>query len=288
VSSAHCPFCGVRLQAKGRRIAGKTDEHIIPQWLLDHLGIRSITVFSHLLSKGQMVEYCRRPANRFVNGRVCEHCNNGWMSHLENQAKPILLQLIADPQGLGKLSPNERHILALWTFKTIAALNRTSHRETDAQYVPEKHVISLRYGTISDDVFIVGAGCPSNRPADFLECATWAIPKNSIPLLKEELQQSYKIGLSLRGLFLAAAYYPNKEYHYVVINGRYAILWGSTNRVILNHEGVGDVPLHANMPLHEEFLGNIFLVSDTYWKLTNNIENSRLLIRRFEKGTFYH
>jgi hypothetical protein len=205
------------------------------------------------------------------------------MSHLERQAKTILPRLIADPTQLSHLQQEERHILALWTLKTAAALNRISHtgnpKHSQDGIVPDEHINKLQSGIIPDDVLVVAAGCPANRPADFLENATWAIPSNSIPLQPADRERSYKIGFSFQKLFLAVAYYPNQEYRYVLIKEKYAILWGSTQRVILNldTEGVGPVPAMADLPLLEGFLGNIFLVSNTWWDLTHN--NIQLVIR---------
>jgi hypothetical protein len=197
------------------------------------------------------------------------------MAQLERQAKPILPRLITDPTQLAHLREEERHILALWTLKTAAALNRTPHRDLKQpqdSLVPDEHIRNLASGILPDDVLVVAAGCPANRPADFLENATWAIPSNSIPLQLADLARSYKICFSFQNLFLAVAYYPNPEYRYVLIKGKYAILWGSTQRVILNldPEGVGLVPAMADLPLLEGFLGNVHLVSKTWWDLTHH------------------
>jgi hypothetical protein len=50
--------------------------------------------------------------------KVCEPCNNGWMSTLEGIAKPILLGLIESDRALDSLDEEERRILAKWAGKT--------------------------------------------------------------------------------------------------------------------------------------------------------------------------
>jgi hypothetical protein len=50
--------------------------------------------------------------------RVCEACNNGWMSHLEGNAKPIIVELIKGRRALATLGEEERQILARWAGKT--------------------------------------------------------------------------------------------------------------------------------------------------------------------------
>lgn len=50
--------------------------------------------------------------------KICESCNNGWMSKLEESAKPLILGLIRSVRELGSLSEDERCILARWAGKT--------------------------------------------------------------------------------------------------------------------------------------------------------------------------
>jgi hypothetical protein len=46
----------------------------------------------------------------------CRPCNNGWMSQLENAAKPHLLPLVSGSDC--RLSPAAQRVLAAWCFKT--------------------------------------------------------------------------------------------------------------------------------------------------------------------------
>ncbi|MGH2922380.1 MAG: hypothetical protein ACRDKU_09965, partial [Gaiellaceae bacterium] len=48
--------------------------------------------------------------------RVCESCNNGWMSELEKAAQPVLLPLIEGKSK--KLVPVEQEVVAVWAIKT--------------------------------------------------------------------------------------------------------------------------------------------------------------------------
>jgi hypothetical protein len=48
--------------------------------------------------------------------RVCHGCNGGWMSDLENQAKPILAPMINRETLF--LGPTEQAVLARWLYKT--------------------------------------------------------------------------------------------------------------------------------------------------------------------------
>lgn len=116
-------FCRSPLNG-GRR----SKEHVIPAWLLLARGLSGIRL-----------ERVRKDANfktknvrgaHFVNGirygRVCEKCNTGWMSKLEDRAKPILLRLF-DQKRLPILTKSERRTLGIWTVKTLAMLNWSSN-----------------------------------------------------------------------------------------------------------------------------------------------------------------
>jgi hypothetical protein len=51
---------------------------------------------------------------------VCAPCNNGWMSDLQSQAKPLLLPFIAGRSGT--LSIRQQHMIAAWTIMTFIVL----------------------------------------------------------------------------------------------------------------------------------------------------------------------
>ena len=53
---------------------------------------------------------------------VCGQCNNGWMSRLEAETKPVLGQLIVGKKAW--LTEDDQHIIARWSVKTAAVLQR--------------------------------------------------------------------------------------------------------------------------------------------------------------------
>lgn len=60
---------------------------------------------------------------------VCSKCNNGWMSDLENRAKPVLERVLGD--GTIILDGSDQKTLALWSVKSamvFEALRRGSRR----------------------------------------------------------------------------------------------------------------------------------------------------------------
>jgi len=51
---------------------------------------------------------------------LCDFCNNGWMSRLENEAKPALESILDDK--LKDIDPSAQSILARWAVKTAMVL----------------------------------------------------------------------------------------------------------------------------------------------------------------------
>jgi len=117
-----CIFCGMDMSGK------RAVEHIVPQWLIDHLDVRrkEIAPALHEAETGMLVGRRQHTVSRFLAGSVCATCNNGWMSTLEIEAKPILTRLVRDPTQLVKLTETERRTISRWAVKTIGALNRSS------------------------------------------------------------------------------------------------------------------------------------------------------------------
>lgn len=54
--------------------------------------------------------------------KVCKLCNNGWMSDLESQIKPVLAPLINGTSS--RIAAADRRLLALWATKTAIALEQ--------------------------------------------------------------------------------------------------------------------------------------------------------------------
>ncbi len=50
--------------------------------------------------------------------KICKDCNNGWMSDLEQAAKPLILGVISGVSPIADLSIDERCVLARWAGKT--------------------------------------------------------------------------------------------------------------------------------------------------------------------------
>lgn len=61
---------------------------------------------------------------------VCQDCNNGWMSDLENETKPILSPMVADLAL--HLTEHDQNVLTRWTVKTAMMLDASSRRKGES------------------------------------------------------------------------------------------------------------------------------------------------------------
>jgi hypothetical protein len=129
-----CISCGSELTKSTR-----AKEHVIADWLLEAVGMREDELFQVVAnSERKTVEKDRKHAfGSFREGRICSPCNTGWMSDLENRAKPVLLPLINHERSILGLSDFECVIAARWAVKTAVILSYTSplQRFLDASFL---------------------------------------------------------------------------------------------------------------------------------------------------------
>src|SRR5689334_20907656 len=150
--NSSCLFC----TKKGAGILSK--EHVIPRWLLNHLDLPQRDKLFQGVCSSNTNELITSPrihsTFNFVQGHVCQDCNNGWMSRLEAVAKPLLIPLIDGHGKIEDLSTTESAIIAKWTAKTAYMHSLTSPLK---QPVISDHLRALK----GDD------GAPSSEVAVF-------------------------------------------------------------------------------------------------------------------------
>jgi hypothetical protein len=97
-----------------------TAEDIVPVWLANLIkkSDLNLKLYSADAIDDQKQLLRQHPLNRFLVNNVCAACNNGWMSRLEKQAKPLLLKLMNEVGSVGSLTPNEKMTVSRWLMKT--------------------------------------------------------------------------------------------------------------------------------------------------------------------------
>jgi hypothetical protein len=89
-----------------------TKEDVWPKWLMKQIGGSKTGRI-----KAERIGLAPRSwnAGHHTIKFVCAHCNNGWMSQLEDRVKPIVMALFGD--GPVILDNNDQVILAVWSIK---------------------------------------------------------------------------------------------------------------------------------------------------------------------------
>ncbi len=115
-------------------------EHIFSKWLLKEFDPNaSMPLLRQHRDGSQQQVRVEIKLDSFRLKDVCETCNNGWMSKLEEDAKPIILDLIRNQRDLSNLNAEERGILAAWAGKTAVIESRAVGAECpiDGDYLQQ-------------------------------------------------------------------------------------------------------------------------------------------------------
>lgn len=215
-----CLFCG----ADGASALSK--EHVIPQWLLKHLKLpEDDKLFQGEASSANdtLVESPRIHSSfNFVQGHVCEECNNGWMSRLEATAKPILVPLIDRGRTIESLAEEEAEIVGKWTCKTAYMHSWAAPLKEPVQL---DHLQPLRGddGKTVQGVIVVGMQADFKQPSSYLQTGHWPhLCKPEKKISDETPEAAYKIGLQFGQLYLLAAFWPDLQSPLTLINGVHA------------------------------------------------------------------
>lgn len=96
----------------------RSREHILPQWLHPYIEMPGVSLEHRAVNEEGVRLLRSHDLKSFALNSICTRCNNGWMSRLEMEVKPILLPLISGKRSAQSLSADERTVLARWAFKT--------------------------------------------------------------------------------------------------------------------------------------------------------------------------
>jgi hypothetical protein len=164
-SEGFCAFCGS---------TDTTDEHVFAAW-----------VSAELQKRGSLVretEHGRVPIRSLdVTVPICSHCNNRWLSVLENDARPILAPMI-NGTGSFTLTSDQQKLLAAWALKTALVLDLVS----GAPMIPAGFFYAFRQRreALPNTAVWIGAyldksaiwvdhhGIPAEKPTDFVTTFT--------------------------------------------------------------------------------------------------------------------
>ena len=106
-----CMFCQEKASSK---------EDIWPQWLTKQFPLSDASCMEAERG-GQKLGTWKNKSPKLLQARcVCGNCNNGWMSKLEREMKPIMVSIL--DEKLRTLNTSSQAVIAVWAIKTAMAL----------------------------------------------------------------------------------------------------------------------------------------------------------------------
>ena len=161
-----------------------------------------------------------------LEGRVCSKCNNGWMSRLEQSARPHLHALMVSEEEVENLDNKKRLCIARWACKTTWLLNSASNYR---QTVPAPHfrLVAGESGTLPANIIVLAAQHASDRTFSWLQSPTWIadVERANSKTIHTLASDSYKISLQLRDLLLLVAWWPEAYWRYGLQRRFHFPLW---------------------------------------------------------------
>src|SRR5437879_9065718 len=105
-------------------MAKLTAEHLWSAWIGRVLG-KSKYACRQRGADGSILKQWTRPGLDMKPKAVCRECNNGWMSKLENSAKPAMADMIVNGTR-ASLDSSKIELIARFAFKTAVIADSTA------------------------------------------------------------------------------------------------------------------------------------------------------------------
>ena len=157
-----CFFCG---QTNGPF----TNEHVWPKWVSGLLCGGRRNSFDHhcryLKATDDVLTKKWTKPSLEVTTKICESCNNQWLSDFEDRIKPFASPLIVGGVAALALAPESRALLAAWAYK-LALLLEVSHPDKSTDFfTPLADRLQFRR-TTSAHGLVRQVGSATAAPAD--------------------------------------------------------------------------------------------------------------------------
>jgi len=137
-----------------------TEEHIFPRWLrqLGYTGNGWREITDERATLVRRVEQ-GSPFNKTLKV-VCGPCNNEWMATMEDEVKPILLDMF-NVHGQVALDADRQLLLARWSFKTMCVIAELGQ---SASPIPLEHAREFRSTDLPPRQCQIWIGTASAQP----------------------------------------------------------------------------------------------------------------------------
>jgi hypothetical protein len=196
-----CIFC----QDDERKI---TKEHLFPDWLSKMYdstvtGINEGTNADGTIAYSYTSKIFQQTANS-----VCEVCNNGWMSQVENDVKPILSKMLRGKSFV--LDKKSQIKLSTWAMKTMLVFNHENPSPPAKQFIPPEHYVKFyeQKKVSEENVMLLGYIPVGKFKAGQRIASNWIDVAENIQVPKElaaDLAKRHEEGHNVYGVTLSLA-----------------------------------------------------------------------------------
>jgi hypothetical protein len=169
-----CVFCG-----RG----SLTREHVFPDWISSLYGKKpGWNEFSH---NNEVVRKFPEKLFQHKAKVVCENCNSGWMSDLEDKVRPFLADMITSAKAT-VLTQEMQDALSFWVVKTMLMNSKAS---PGVSSIPESVYKEVYESQSATDKFVVLIGWrqASSTSDGQLVAHHSLVPITSVRIPKEDL-----------------------------------------------------------------------------------------------------
>jgi hypothetical protein len=134
-----CPFCRARFGPGG---AKRSVEDVVPRWLAAELP--KGTVRTEVSAARDLPPHRSHVSKtvKVVANRVCQDCNNGWMSRLEGAVKPFLRSIIHGHRRT--YYGDGQRLLAAWAVKTALMFELVNPDVELRRPIEDEHYARMR------------------------------------------------------------------------------------------------------------------------------------------------
>ncbi len=224
--STECLCCGDPISD----FQAKRGEHVLPKWVLRLLNLRAEEMLHVLVSaEDSRIERTKKQwLSGFTQRRVCQECNNGWMSTMENEARPILIPLIKGGRTLFDLRQGERLTVSRWAVKTAYVLSNTIMLDRPIRQ-PLLTQLWRSPSEVPRGIGVFGNQHNPSERASYFQKNFWITaartePPNSQPSALPPDEHSFKVSVQLGRLLLLVAN-PAGPVQYLLAGGLHIPVW---------------------------------------------------------------
>jgi hypothetical protein len=242
-----CLGCGIELSGDVATL-----EHILPKWLASEIKQPNVNLkhFVHDEEKAEDTVIRSHGLNTFTTKQVCGTCNNGWMSRLETESKPLILSLMHLNSSVLMLTDEERRTLSRWATKTAFMIAAVQTTQFDLPW----HIFQSlgKVETCGPDGCFVFASQQANLPKGFL----YTSPSD---YFSKEAPIQVRLGFSIDHLhFVVVIPFDDEPRVAKIVAGIHTPLWPLQIGVLAYYQPIPKALTTANLYL--DFLTNLIEV----------------------------